>query len=89
MLVLFVIILAAPLIARDLGLIKKFLIALRGSIGMSSPSHLGLLQPLDAGLNDTVSYYTGSGLPAGYHSSSLPPANQMYTGNYNALKRGL
>ncbi|KAJ5606418.1 1-3-beta-glucan synthase component FKS1 [Penicillium lagena] len=56
---------------------QGFLKQLRDAVGMNangfmSGTKMGLLQPLDAGLNDTVSYYTGSGLPKGFHSSALP-----------------
>lgn len=54
MLVLFLILLIAPLIARNQNILKNF---------KNFP--MQLLQPLDAENNDTITGYTGSGLPPG------------------------
>jgi 1,3-beta-glucan synthase len=68
MLVVFVVLIAAPLVIRDLSSISYSIRhALYDAVGVKSGG-LGLLQPLDAGLNDTQSYYTGSHLPQGYKS---------------------
>lgn len=81
MLVIFVVLIAAPLVIRDLKSISYSIRhALYEAVGVKS-SGLGLLQPLDAGLNDTETYYTGSHLPQGYkspHNSVTPTA-----GDYN------
>lgn len=81
MLVIFVVLIAAPLVIRDLKSISYSIRhALYSAVGVKSGG-LGLLQPLDAGLNDTESYYTGSHLPQGYkspHNSVTPTA-----GNYD------
>lgn len=53
MLVLFLILLIAPLVARDEGI----------SVNLNIMS---LMQPLDTDNNDTISSYTGNGLPVGY-----------------------
>lgn len=60
MLVLFLVLLIAPLVAR--------------TIGISLPEiPMGLLQPLDGGSknNDTITDYTGNGLPKGFHAASF------------------
>ncbi|KAJ5570539.1 1-3-beta-glucan synthase component FKS1 [Penicillium hispanicum] len=70
MLVLFVILLAAPLVVHDLHIDKSFLKTLWDKVGVKSGNSMYLLQPLDHGLNDTQTYYTGSHLPAGYDAAS-------------------
>jgi 1,3-beta-glucan synthase len=80
MLVVFVVLIAAPLVIRDLSSISYSIRhALYDAVGVKSGG-LGLLQPLDAGLNDTQSYYTGSHLPQGYKSpvnSATPTAGDF------------
>ena len=84
----FVLIIAAPLIVHTTKNDKSFLKSLRGTIGVQGPQKamMALLQPLDAGLNDTRSYYTGSYLPKGYSPSSASPL-PVTTGNYNDLRK--
>lgn len=75
MLVLFVVLLAAPLVIRDLDSINTSIRkALWDAVGPNGHSTIALLQPLDAGLNDTKSWYTGSHLPQGWsaHASVSP-----------------
>ena len=72
-LVIFVVIIAAPVVLHNTGMLDSMLKdTLWNSLGVYSTSAIGLLQPLDHGLNDTVSWYTGSNLPKGYSSSSAP-----------------
>ena len=59
MLVLFLVLLIAPLIARNQNILKNF---------KNFP--MDLLQPLDAQNNDTTTGYTGAGLPAGFVAES-------------------
>ncbi|KAL2829004.1 1,3-beta-glucan synthase component-domain-containing protein [Aspergillus cavernicola] len=61
MLVLFLILLVAPLIARNLD-------------GLTLPTTftMDLLQPLDSNNNDTISSYTGSGVPKGMEPVASP-----------------
>lgn len=69
MLVLFVVLLAAPLIIRDLSSISTTIRkALWNAVGVK-PGSIALLQPLDQGLNDTRGYYTGSHLPDGWSAT--------------------
>ncbi|KAJ5777956.1 1-3-beta-glucan synthase component FKS1 [Penicillium odoratum] len=74
MLVLFIILLVAPIILHNMESVSKsFLTSLWGTIGVSkdvSSQMMWLLQPMDKGLNDTASFYTGSNLPDGYPSAS-------------------
>lgn len=58
MLILFVLLLAGPLIVRRLGVINP------DSLGLP----MNLVQPLDAGMvhNDTIACHTGNGIPPGY-----------------------
>ncbi|KAJ5732631.1 1-3-beta-glucan synthase component FKS1 [Penicillium malachiteum] len=83
MLLLFVILVAAPLIVHNLGLDKSMLKTLFSSIGINGKnSMMYLLQPMDIGLNDTVSYYTGYDLPDGYSpvdNSATPYESGAYT----------
>lgn len=75
MLVIFVVLLAAPLVIRDLQSINKSIrLALWNAIGPNGKSTIALLQPLDQGLNDTTHWYTGSHLPEGWsaHPSITP-----------------
>lgn len=81
MLVVFVVLLAAPLVIRDLSSINMSIRkALWNAIGPNGQSSIALLQPLDAGLNDTKGWYTGSHLPEGWsaHASVTPTG-----GNWN------
>ncbi|EAW06869.1 1,3-beta-glucan synthase [Aspergillus clavatus NRRL 1] len=55
MLILFLILLIVPLVARSMGLANNF------SIPIS-----GLMQPLDKDNNDTKAYYTGNNVPPGF-----------------------
>lgn len=59
MLVLFIVLIAAPLVIRRLGIKINF-------------EAMDLMQPLDSGMahNDTTDIYTGSHLPKGFHSGS-------------------
>ncbi|KAJ6051269.1 hypothetical protein N7460_001803 [Penicillium canescens] len=73
MLVIFVVIVAAPIVLRNTKMLDSFLKdTLWGVIGVQKQGAIGLLQPLDHGLNDTVKWFTGSGLPGGYSSSAIP-----------------
>lgn len=59
MLILFLVLLIAPLIARNMGVKLPEI-------------PMGLLQPLDAGKNnDTATYYTGNNLPKGFNAKSF------------------
>jgi 1,3-beta-glucan synthase len=72
-LLIFVVIIAAPVVLHNTGMLDDMLKnTLWPSLGVSSTTAIGLLQPLDHGLNDTVKWYTGSGLPKGYTSSAVP-----------------
>lgn len=66
MLVLFLVLLIAPLVVRKMGIIKQKMI---------EDFPVSLLQPLDGGgaNNDTTGKYTGSGLPNGF-SAWVPPS---------------
>ncbi|KAJ6083968.1 1-3-beta-glucan synthase component FKS1 [Penicillium sp. IBT 16267x] len=69
MLVLFIVLLVAPIILHNMTSISKpFLTSLWSAIGVNGAHSqmMYLLQPMDKGLNDTVSYYTGSNIPEGY-----------------------
>lgn len=75
MLLLFVILVAAPLIVHRLELDKDFIHkTLWKAIGVKENGGItdGLLQPLDAGLNDTMEAYTGSHLPQGFYATDIP-----------------
>jgi len=77
MLFIFVVIIAAPIVLRNTGKLDSMLKdTLWNAIGVKDTKGLGLLQPLDHNLNDTVDWYTGSNLPKGYSSSSAPPPAQ-------------
>lgn len=77
MLLIFVIIVAAPVVMRNTGQLDKILSGgIWDSLGVSKTDAVGLLQPLDHGLNDTVSWYTGSNIPKGYTSGSIPAASE-------------
>lgn len=65
MLVLFIVLLIAPLIARNVAGIK--LDDLMGDGILKD-----LLQPLDKDNNDTMSSYTGSGIPKGMEPVASP-----------------
>ncbi|KAJ5086860.1 hypothetical protein NUU61_008167 [Penicillium alfredii] len=84
MLVLFVVIIAAPVIVRHQNFLKSIFGGLWSSplgLAQGDTSKLGLIQPLDSNLNDTVAWYTGSGLPGdGFTSSSVPSPSP---GNWN------
>ena len=58
MLIVFVLLVAGPLIVRRLGVINP------ASLGLP----MNLVQPLDAGMvhNDTIACHTGNGIPPGY-----------------------
>lgn len=77
MLFIFVVIIAAPIVLRNTKQLDKFLQEnLWKELGVPSPDKLGLLQPLDHNLNDTVDWYTGSKIPNGKYSSSIPTPAQ-------------
>lgn len=81
MLVLFVVLLAAPLVIRDMSSINMSIRkVLWSQIGVKQGSTIPLLQPLDQGLNDTKSYYTGSHLPNGFSSHAVVTPT---AGDYN------
>jgi 1,3-beta-glucan synthase len=68
MLVIFIVLIAGPLIVKRLGMNKTISKSLWGTIGLTASSTsntMFLLQPMDSGLNDTETYYTGSNLPKG------------------------
>lgn len=77
MLLIFVVIIAAPVVLRNTGSLDSIIKNdLWKSLGVSNTNAVGLLQPLDHGLNDTVSWYTGSNIPKGYTSGSVPAASE-------------
>ncbi|KAJ5415930.1 hypothetical protein N7465_004625 [Penicillium sp. CMV-2018d] len=77
MLLIFVVIIAAPVVLRNTGSLDSILKNdLWKSLGVSKTNAVGLLQPLDHGLNDTVSWYTGSNIPKGYTSGTVPAASE-------------
>lgn len=77
MLLIFVVIIAAPVILRNTKLLDDTIKnSLWSSLGVSKTDAVGLLQPLDHGLNDTVSWYTGSNLPKAYTSGTVPAASE-------------
>lgn len=80
MLVLFLALVIAPVIVRNMDLDTSLRKTLYDAIGVKSGNSMFLLQPLDKGLNDTQTYYTGSHLPKGFssHAAVTPTA-----GNYN------
>lgn len=74
---IFLIIIIAPIVLRNTKQLDSILSGgIWDSLGVSKPSSIGLLQPLDHGLNDTVSWYTGSNIPKGYTSGSIPAASE-------------
>jgi 1,3-beta-glucan synthase len=77
MLLIFVVIIAAPVVLRNTNQLDSILKGgLWDSLGVSKKDAIGLLQPLDHGLNDTVSWYTGSNIPKGYSSGSIPAPSE-------------
>lgn len=67
------VIIAAPVVLRNTAVLDSFLKnSLWDAIGVKDTTAIGLLQPLDHNLNDTVDWYTGSGLPGGYSSAAAP-----------------
>lgn len=87
MLVLFIVLLVAPIILHNMTSISKpMLTSLWSAIGVNGANSqmLYLLQPMDKGLNDTVSYYTGSNLPDGYKpvSTDAQPATTGDSATY-------
>jgi len=89
MLFIFVILLVAPLIAKRMGKDQTINEALWKTIGVSkdvSDQMMFLLQPLDHGLNDTVSYYTGSQLGAAFQASSSSGGNPTTSGDWGKYK---
>ncbi|KAJ5814729.1 1-3-beta-glucan synthase component FKS1 [Penicillium riverlandense] len=78
MLFVFLVVIVAPLVLGRMPTVSNgFLQTLRKAVGMEAPgfmsgTRMGLLQPLDAAKNDTGHWYTGSGLPPGFHSTHLP-----------------
>lgn len=83
MLLLFIILIAAPVIVHNQNLAKSFLKGLWSSIGVNGKNGgmMALLQPLDKGVNDTESYYTGSNIPKGYSptdNTATPYASGTY-----------
>lgn len=87
MLILFIVLLVAPIILHNMSSISKpFLTSLWGKIGVNGANSqmMYLLQPMDKGLNDTVSYYTGSNLPDGYKpvSTDAVPATTGDSATY-------
>lgn len=71
MLVLFVVLLAAPIVVRNMDIDKSLRLTLYNVIGVKNGNSMYLLQPLDKGLNDTQTYYTGSFLPKGFSSHAV------------------
>lgn len=74
MLILFIVLIAAPVIVYNQGfLLEPLKTSLWGSLGVGVDGIMGgLLQPLDTGKNDTQTYYTGSDLPHGFSSHAVP-----------------
>ncbi len=66
MLVLFLVLLIAPLVARNLDVVNL------DSIAGGSDILKELIQPLDKNNNDTMSSYTGSGIPKGMEPVASP-----------------
>lgn len=58
MLILFIVVIAAPLVIRRMNMNFNFNI-------------MDLMQPLDSDNNDTASTYTGSHLPPGFHAGQV------------------
>lgn len=86
MLVVFVVLIAAPLVIRDMSSISYSIRhSLWNMLGVKGSGGLGLLQPLDAGLNDTATYYTGSHLPAGYKSPRESVTPTAGDGNFHKM----
>lgn len=83
MLVLFVVLIAAPIVVRNMNIDTSLRRTLYNAIGVKSGNSMYLLQPLDKGLNDTQTYYTGSHLPKGFSShAAVTP-----TGGNDAFQR--
>lgn len=77
MLLIFIVIVAAPVVLRNTNQLDSILSGgIWKSLGVASTTGIGLLQPLDRGLNDTVSWYTGSNIPKGYTSGTIPAASE-------------
>lgn len=88
MLVIFIVLLAAPLIVKRMGYDQKINKSLWGVIGVSdkvSSNTMFLLQPIDHGLNDTATYYTGASLPAGKQAESSV-GNPTASGTWGQFK---
>lgn len=64
MLILFIVLVAAPLIVRNLKIIPQF-----------KDFPLDLMQPIDQDNNDTTSGYTGNNLPGGMKADSTGAAS--------------
>lgn len=79
MLLLFIVLIAAPIIVRNMDLDVSLRKTLYDAVGVKSGNGMYLLQPLDKGLNDTQTYYTGSHLPKGFssHASVTPTAGNF------------
>lgn len=88
MLVIFIALIAGPLVVKRMGMNETISKALWGTIGLKDSSKGGtmfLLQPIDSGLNDTETYYTGTSLPAGKEAESSI-ANPTASGSYVPYK---
>lgn len=59
MLILFVVLIAAPLVVRNMGMAQKLTNSISNTGGMQ------LVQPINQDNNDTTSIYTGNNLPGG------------------------
>jgi len=89
MLVIFVVLIAAPLIVKRMGYDKTINKQLWDVIGVSqkvSSSTMFLLQPIDHGLNDTATYYTGSNLPKAFQDHSSSGGNPTTSGSWGQYK---
>lgn len=80
MLVLFIVLLAAPIVVRNMDIDTSLRRTLYNAIGVKQGNSMFLLQPLDKGLNDTQTYYTGSYLPKGFSSHAVVTPT---AGDYN------
>lgn len=68
MLVLFLVLLVAPLVARDMNVASSL-----KDLGIP----MRLLQPLDPNNNDTAAFYTGNGVPKGFRPISSGPFSSI------------
>ncbi|KAJ5976166.1 1-3-beta-glucan synthase component FKS1 [Penicillium waksmanii] len=87
MLVIFIVLIAGPLVVKRMGYNSKISEALWDTIGLKDASKsptMFLLQPIDSGLNDTETYYTGTSLPGKPAESSI--ANPTTSGSYVPYK---